>query len=346
MLPSVEAILLVGGLGTRMRPLTDSLPKPLLPVAGAPLVLHQIGRARNAGVDHVVLATSYRAELFATALANGSRLGVMVDYAVEDEPLGTGGAIRNAANLLADGPDEPVLVFNGDVLDGHDLAAQVAQHTEARADATLYLTKVDDARAYGCVPTDAAGRVIAFLEKMPVPVTNQINAGCYVFRRSLIDAIPAGRIVSVERETFPALLASGGVVQGFLDDSYWRDIGTPESYVRGSADAVLGLVDAPARPSQAGESLVLDGSDVSPSATLRAGTSVGAGCMIGPGAVIESSVLLDGVVVGRGAVVSDSVLGPGSRLGAAAVLHGVVVGAGVDVPGGARPAPGARLELS
>jgi mannose-1-phosphate guanylyltransferase len=338
----VEAVLLVGGLGSRMRPLTDDLPKPLLPVAGAPLVLHQIIRARNAGVQHVVLATSYRAELFAE-LADASRPRVTIDFAVEDEPLGTGGAIRNAASRLAGAPDDPVLVLNGDILDGHDLAAQVARHTEAEADATLYLTKVDDARAYGCVPTDATGKLSAFLEKMDSPVTNQINAGCYVFRRAVIDAIPAGRAVSVERETFPEMLASGGVLQGFLDDSYWRDLGTPESYVRGSADAVLGLVSAPARPGPAGDSLVLDGSDVSPSATLRGGACVGTGCVIGPDAVIDGSVVLDGAIVGPGTIVHKSVLGRRSRVGSGAVLDGVVVGANADVSEGATPSPGARL---
>jgi mannose-1-phosphate guanylyltransferase len=338
----VEAILLVGGLGSRMRPLTNDLPKPLLPVAGAPLVLHQIIRARNAGVRHVVLATSYRAELFAE-LADASRLRVTIDFAVEDEPLGTGGAIRNAASRLAGAPDDPVLVLNGDILDGHDLAAQVARHTEAEADATLYLTKVDDARAYGCVPTDATGRVTDFLEKMAAPVTNQVNAGCYVFRRALIEAIPIDRAVSVERETFPELLASGGVVQGFLDDSYWRDLGTPESYVRGSADAVLGLVDAPARPGPAGEFLVLDGSEVSPSAILHGGTSIGTGCVIGPGAVLDGSVVLDGAVVGPDVVVRNSAIGRHARIGSKAALDAVVVGAGVKVPSAAQPETGSRF---
>jgi mannose-1-phosphate guanylyltransferase len=339
----VEAILLVGGLGTRMRPLTDDLPKPLLPVAGVPLVNHQIARARSAGVQHVVLATSYRAELFSTALADGSRLGVRVSYAVEDEPLGTGGAIRNAATLLNCGPDEPVLVLNGDIVDGHDLTAQLAQHIDTTADATLYLTKVDDARPYGCVPTGAAGQVTAFLEKMPTPVTNQINAGCYVLRRAVIEEIPRGGPVSVERETFPELLESGGAVYGFLDDSYWRDLGTPESYIRGSADAVLGLVDTPARPGPAGDSLVLEGSNVSPSATLRGGTSVGTRCRVGSGAVLDGSVLLDGAAVGRGAVIRNSAIGRGARVGSGAVLDGVIVGHRLEVPDGAEPSPGTRF---
>ncbi|MGH8777362.1 MAG: sugar phosphate nucleotidyltransferase, partial [Jiangellaceae bacterium] len=313
----MEAILLVGGLGTRLRPLTDDLPKPMLPVAGVPLVVHQIARARAAGVDHVVLATSYRAEVFADALGDGSPLGVRIDYAVEDEPLGTGGAIRNAAAFLQ---GEVVLVFNGDVIDGHDIRAQLAVHHEARADATLYLTRVDDARAYGCVPTDSGRRVIAFHEKMAEPVSDQINAGCYVFRRAVIDQIPPGRAVSVERETFPGLLEGGGVLVGLVDDAYWRDLGTPESYVRGCADVVLGLVDTPARPGPAGEALVLPGADVSPSAQLRGGTCVGRDCAVGEGAVVDGSVLLDGAIVGSAAIVRASAVGRKARAGAGAVL--------------------------
>src|SRR5918995_1955335 len=339
----MEAILLVGGLGTRLRPLTDRVPKPMLPVAGVPLVVHQIARAREAGVDHVVLATSYRAEVFADALGDGSPLGVRIDYAVEDEPLGTGGAIRNAAEFLRSAPADPVLVFNGDVIDGHDIRAQVAAHTNGGADATLYLTRVDDARAYGCVPTDGSGRVTAFLEKMPQPVTDQINAGCYVFRRSVIDTIPAGRPVSVERETFPGLLDARAVVLGVIDDAYWRDLGTPESYVRGCADVVLGLVDAPARPGPAGEALVLEGADIAADAKLTGGTCVGAGAVIGAGAVVEGSVLLDGASLGPGAVVRTSAVGRGASVGAGAVLDAVIVADGVDVQAAARPDPGSRL---
>src|SRR5690606_27964196 len=147
------------------------------------------------------------------------------EYAEEDEPLGTGGGIRNAAALLRAGADEPILVLNGDIIDGHDIARQLAAHRAADADVTLYLTRVDDPRAYGCVPTDESGRVIAFLEKTPEPVTDQVNAGCYIFRRSIIDTIPTDRPVSVERETFPGLIADGRLVLGVVDDAYWRDLG-------------------------------------------------------------------------------------------------------------------------
>ena len=335
----MEAILLVGGLGTRLRPLTDDLPKPMLPVGGVPLVVHQIARAREVGVDHVVLATSYRAEVFADALGEGTDVGVRVDYAVEEEPLGTGGAIRNAACHLSAAAGEPVLVFNGDIVDGHDLPAQLKAHADARADVSLYLTRVDDPRAFGCVPTDGRGMVTAFMEKTLQPVTDQINAGCYVFRRSVIDAIPTGRAVSVERETFPALLAAHAVVVGIVDDAYWRDLGTAKAYVRGSADVVLGRVDAPARPGPAGPALVLAGAVVIGDAHLSGGTSVSAGCRVGAGSTVHGSVLMDGARIGDGAVVRSSAVGRGARIGTGAVVDRAVVAAGAAIGPGERLGP-------
>jgi mannose-1-phosphate guanylyltransferase len=339
-----EAILLVGGFGTRLRPLTERTPKPLLPVGGVPFVHHQITRAREAGVDHVVLATSYQAEAFAAGLGDGSALGVRVSYSVEDEPLGTGGAIRQAAELLVtSGEDDPVLVLNGDVLDGHDIAGQLALHHEREADVTLYLTVVEDARAYGCVPVDVDGRVAAFLEKMAEPVTNRVNAGCYAFRRQVIDEIPAGRAVSVERETFPGLLAQRRPLYGCVDRAYWIDIGTPAAYVRGSADLVLGRVSSPARSGWPGEFLVMGGAEVAPTATLRAGTSVQPAACVGDGAVVDGSVIMTGAHVGPGCIVRASVVGAGARIGEDGVLVDAVVGDGAVVGERNELRHGARL---
>ena len=338
-----EAVLLVGGKGTRLRPLTVNTPKPMLPTAGVPFLHHVLSRAAAAGIDHVVLATSYRPEVFADGLGDGSRLGLRLDYVTEEVPLGTGGGIRNVADLLESGPDDPVVILNGDVLSGHDLRAQVAAHVEADADATLHLTEVEDPRAFGCVPTDATGRVTAFLEKTPHPVTNRINAGCYVFRRSVIDAIPAGRPVSVERETFPALVGGGSVVLGHVDVAYWLDLGTPEAFVQGSCDLVRGLAPSPALPGPVGELLVLDGASVADDALVKGGTTVGAGATVGSGSIVEGSVLLDGAVVGEGAVVRGSVLGRDARVDEGAVLDRVVVGDGATVGAGNELAPGARI---
>jgi mannose-1-phosphate guanylyltransferase len=338
-----EAVLLVGGKGTRLRPLTVHTPKPMLPTAGVPFLTHVLARAREAGIEHVVLATSYRPEVFSAHFGDGAELGIALDYVTETEPLGTGGGIRNVADRLHGGPDDPVVILNGDILSGHDIARQVAAHRAAGAQVTLHLTEVEDPRAFGCVPTDATGRVTDFLEKTPHPVTNRINAGCYVFRRGVLDGIPTGRPVSVERETFPTLLREGACVLGHLDPAYWLDLGTPAAFVRGSRDLVLGRVHSPALPGEPGECLVLRGAQVAADAVVTGGTTVGAGAVIGAGAVVEGSVLLDGAVVGDGATVRDSIVGRAATVGAGTVLDGVVVGDGADVGAGNELLGGLRV---
>jgi mannose-1-phosphate guanylyltransferase len=330
----VEAILLVGGQGTRLRPLTSSTPKPLLPVAGVTCTEHQIARARDAGVTRVILGTSYKAEVFREVLGDGESLGVEIVYVVEDEPLGTGGAIRYAARQLTSGPDDPILVFNGDVLSGVNITRLVDRWRDASADLALYLTRVEDPRAYGLVPTDDSGRVTAFMEKPATPeeiVTDQVNAGCYVFRRSLIDSIPEGRPVSVERETFPSLLAEGCNVIGVVDPGYWLDLGTPLSFVRGSCDLVRGIAPSPVLPGPPGDSLVLHGAQIGQGAFLAGGSTIGRGASVGRDAVIDGSILMDGAVVEGGAVVRGSVIGVGAHVGAHAHLTGVVVGDGAVI---------------
>jgi mannose-1-phosphate guanylyltransferase len=339
----VEAVLLVGGKGTRLRPLTVRTPKPMLPTAGVPFLHHVLTRARDAGVEHVVLATSYRPDVFREGIGDGSKLGIRVDYVTEGQPMGTGGGIRNVASLLESGPDDPVVILNGDVLSGHDLGRQLDVHRAAGADVTLHLTEVEDPRAYGCVPTDDDGRVTAFLEKMPHPVTNRINAGCYVFRRSVIDAIPDDRPVSVERETFPQLVGSGAVVLGHVDVAYWLDVGTPAAFVRGSCDLVRGRVTSPALPGPVGESLLMAGADVAADAVVTGGSVVGRDAVVGRGAVVDGSVLLEGAVVGDGATVRASVLGAGAQVGAGTVLDGAVLGDDSSVGAGNELAPGARV---
>ena len=235
-------ILLVGGFGTRLKPLTAESPKPMLPVAGLPVTEHQILAAQRAGIHTLVLATSYLSEVFTPYFGDGSKWGMKILYAVEKEPLGTGGAIRNAAELLDRNAlgDEPIVIFNGDVLSRHSIAEQISFHQAKGADATLHLIEVEDARAFGCVPTDSEGRVTAFLEKMDNPITNSINAGCYVFHPSVLDRIPLGEVVSIERETFPALVESGRPVFGYKEQAYWLDVGTPAALFKGSRDLIDG----------------------------------------------------------------------------------------------------------
>jgi mannose-1-phosphate guanylyltransferase len=339
----LEAILLVGGKGTRLRPLTLSAPKPLLPTAGVPFLAHQLTRAAECGITHVVLATSYRAQMFTEAFGDGAAFGLSIDYVHEPEPLGTGGGIRNAAALLRGAPDDPVVILNGDILSAHDLPAQVDLHRKRDAAVTLHLVEVEDPARYGCVPVDEAGRVTAFLEKTPNPVTNRINAGCYVFRRSVIDSIPAGRPVSVERETFPGLIESGELVLGYPESRYWLDVGTPEAFVRGSCDVVLGEMPSPALPGECGPSLLLPGGSVAEGASVTGGTVVGAGARVGAGATVHGSVLFDDAVVGAGAVVRASIVGRGAVIDGGAVLDGAVIGDGAYVATGNELARGMRV---
>ena len=299
-------ILLVGGMGTRLMPLTRDTPKPMLPLAGLPVTEHQLMAAKQAGVTTIVLATSYLSEIFTPYFGDGSRWGINIRYAVEVTPLGTGGAIKNAAaalNLPA-GSEEPIVIFNGDVLSSHNLAKQIQEHVAHKADVTLHLTHVKDARAYGCVPVDENGRVTAFLEKMENPITNTINAGSYVFHPSVIDTIPANTVVSVEKDVFPALVAAGKKIYGYVEDSYWLDIGTPGALLAGSQHLV------------AADFKVAAGSQIAPTAVLRDGTSVGDGCTIEGDVVISGSIICAGVHIGAGSEVVNSFIAPGTHVGA------------------------------
>ena len=313
----LEAILLVGGQGTRLRPLTISTPKPMLPVAGYACTEHQIALAKKAGVTRIVLGTSYRAEVFEEHFGHGENVGVELVYAVEDEPLGTGGAIRNAAAHLTCGPNDPVVVFNGDVLTGLDIAGLVQKWRDADADVALYLTRVEDPRAYGLVPTDATGRVLEFLEKPTTPeeiVTDQINAGCYIFKRSVIDSIPSDRPVSVERETFPELLAANRMVIGVVDDGYWLDLGTPLAFAKGSADLVRGIAPSPLLTGRTGESLIEPTAKVDSSASVTGGTYIGHNAVVGAGATIAGSVIFADVEVGSGTQITNSIVSTAAKI--------------------------------
>jgi mannose-1-phosphate guanylyltransferase len=322
-LDDVEAVVLVGGKGTRLRPLTLSTAKPMLPTAGVPFLAHLLSRIRAAGVRRVVLGTSYLAETFEEGFGDGAALDLELIYVTEREPLGTGGGIRNVADHLT---AETVMVFNGDVLCGTDLTAVVDTHRRTDAEVTLHLVRVQNPRAFGCVPTAPDGRVEAFLEKTEDPPTDQINAGCYVFRRKVIDQIPSGRAVSVERETFPGLLAEGARVWGHVDAAYWRDLGTPGDLVHGSADLVRGIAPSAALPGPVGDRLVLEGAEVAPDALLFGGTTVGRGVRVGAGARVEGAMLFDGAVIGAGALVRHSIVGFGAQVQAGAVVVDTVVG--------------------
>ena len=341
---AAEAVIVAGGFGTRMLPLTEHRPKHLLEVGGVPFLEHQIMKLARAGIGHVVLATSYHADQFLPVLGGGERFGLRLTYVTEEVPLGTAGAIRNVAEALDDEPEHPVVILNGDVLSGHDLAAQLHDFAQPRdgapVDVSLHLVEVLDARAFGCVPTDAQGRVTDFVEKSERPVTNQVNAGCYVFRRRVVDVIPSGREVSVERETFPQLVVEGALVVGYVETAYWRDVGSPQALVAASRDVVTGA--APTSAVQAaGEAWVHPDADVR--GTLESGTTVMAGALVEEGARVTGSVVMAGAVVGAGAHVVESALGRGARVGSGAVLRDVTLGDEAQVDGNTRPEPGTRV---
>jgi mannose-1-phosphate guanylyltransferase len=303
------AILLVGGFGTRLMPLTKNTPKPMLTVAGIPVTEHQLNMAKAAGITKIVLATSYLSELFTPYFGDGSKWGMQIQYAVEETPLGTGGAIRNAAKLI--NSSESIVILNGDVLSSHNLSEQIRQHEAKNADVTLHLTQVEDARAYGCVPTDSNGRVTAFLEKMDKPVTNQINAGCYVFNPRVLDSIPLDTVVSVERETFPLLVKNGAAVYGYVENSYWVDIGTPQALMNASCEIVK----------RHGDFLIMPGSNVDPSAQLTGGSSIAPGVDVAAGVHIQSSIVESDCSIGLAAQISNSFISRGTKVAAGAKIE-------------------------
>lgn len=315
-------ILLVGGLGTRLAPLTSKTPKPMLPIANLPVTEHQLLVAKAAGITKVVLATAYLAETFTPYFGDGSKWGIELIYALESEPLGTGGAIRNAAELILSdiSANEPIVVFNGDVLSRHDLSSQIKLHQDSGAAATLHLVNVDDARPYGCVPFDESGRVTDFLEKMDNPITTTINAGCYVFNSKVIREIELGKVVSVEREIFPQLLRAGNVIQAFVDNSYWLDMGTPRALLKGSQDYV-------------GNNDYIVGSDssISKSAVISGASAIGNNVTIGEDVEIVASIIRDGANIGDGSklhnvfVESNSSVAENTKATAAYLANGELI---------------------
>jgi mannose-1-phosphate guanylyltransferase len=349
----MKAVVLVGGEGTRLRPLTFAIPKQMLPVAGLTMIERVLAALARHGVDEVVLAMGYRPDAFVEAFPDGRVAGVPVTYAVEPEPRDTAGAIRFAADHA--GIDETFLVVNGDVLTDLDVAALVAMHRRTGAEATIALTPVEDPSAFGVVPTDDKGRVMGFIEKPPPAeaVTNLINAGTYVMEPSVLGRIAQGRRVSVERETFPALAADGSLF-AMASDAYWIDTGTPALYLQANRDAVAGRRGLPpvagaverdpgvwVQPGAGalegrleGPCLVQDGSVVAQGATVS-GSILCPGVVVQAEAVVVGSVLLAGVVIEKGARVEGSVVGGGSVVGAGACVQPLsVIGCQARVPAG------------
>ncbi len=340
----MRAVILAGGEGTRLRPLTLSTPKPVVPVVDRPFLRHQLELLARAGVRDVVLSLAYRPERVEAVFGDGSALGMTIRYAVEDTPLGTGGAVRHALEML----DARTIVMNGDVLTDVDLAALVSRHAAERAAATILLTPVPNPGAYGLVKTDARGRVRRFIEK-PKPheiTTDTINAGIYVLETRVLELVPPGVKHSIERSFFPALLGRGDLVLGPVHPGYWIDIGTPEKYLQVHRDILRGRFKVPLEAERERGGFVAAGARVADGALLEAPFFVGprseveAGARLGPDAVLVSdvrvragasvrdSVLWAGVEAGEDAAIETSLLGPGVRVGRHAAVRGALLGEG------------------
>jgi mannose-1-phosphate guanylyltransferase len=323
---------LVGGFGTRLRPLTLTSPKQMLPVAGRPMIEDVLAHLRHHGVDEVVLSLGYKPDAFLEAYPDATCAGVRLVYVVEPEPLDTAGAIAFAAREAGIG--ERFLVVNGDVLTDLDVSALVAFHEAAGAEGTIALTKVEDPSQFGVVPTEPDGRVIAFVEKPPrdEAPTDLINAGYYVLEPSVLDRIPGGRKVNIERETFPAMVADGRLF-AVADPAYWLDVGTPERLLQASLDLLTGV-----RPGGPGGDVLLVGDATVDDGAEVARSVLGDGCRVADGAVVTDAVLLSGVVVEAGAVVRRSVIGAGAVVSAGSTVTDLSV-----LGDCARTEPGATL---
>lgn len=318
------AVVLVGGFGTRLRPLTNDVPKPMLPVVDRPMIVHLVERLAHAGVTDVVLALGFKPEPFRTAFPDGCHGDVRVHYAVEPEPLDTGGAIAFAAR--AAGVHGTFLVANGDVITDLDFAALIAAHRDFGGDATLHLTAVDDPSAFGVVETGADGAVVRFLEK-PTPGetdSNLINAGTYVFEPGVLDRIPPLERVSIERAVFPALVEEGRLF-GMASDDYWLDAGSPEQYLQANLDLVRGVRGDGVEGVHA-DALVEAGA-------LVVESVVGARARVTAGARVSGSVVLPDAVIDADAVVERSIVG--GTVGSNAVVTDAIIGVGYTVAAGA-----------
>ncbi len=359
----MRAVVLVGGEGTRLRPLTLTTPKQMLPVVEVPMIERVLAHLGAHGVEEAVLSLGYRPDPFLSLFPGDRAGGVRLRYAVEPEPMGTAGAIRYAAE--AAGIEETFVAVNGDVLTDLDVSALVDAHRKWSAEGTIALTRVPDPSAFGLVPTGPDGRVLAFLEK-PAPgqvvavAAGTINAGTYVLEPSVLDRIPAGRFSLIEREVFPRM-AEDGTLYAVVSDAYWTDTGTPALYLQAQLDLIDGLRPLPPAPGAVaadgpeGRPLwvigdpVIDGAVVGPAlvgpaAYVSAGAHVehsvvGSGARVAEGAEVRDSVLLPGAAVHSGAVVIGSIVGEGAVVGEGARLSGMTV-----VGGGTCVEPGARLE--
>ncbi|HEX6665936.1 MAG TPA: NDP-sugar synthase [Solirubrobacterales bacterium] len=325
----MQAIVLVGGEGTRLRPLTNDVPKPALTLVDRPFLAYMVEWLAAHGVTEIVFACGFLPDVLREALGDGEHAGVRLRYVVEPDRRGTAGAIRFAADALGEDLEDRFLALNGDVLTDLDLSSLMRAHAERAARATIALYPVEDSAAYGLVEIDAEGRVLDFVEKTGEPVPGEINAGAYFLERSVLDLIAPEAEVSIEREVFPRLVGDG--LTALRLDGYWMDIGTPERYLQASWDILEGRVETRVAPTAPGL-MVGAGAEVAAGATIGPRAVLAPGCTVGAGAEVRDSVLLDGCEVGEGARIGGSILAPGVSVAAGATVEDAVLGRDEKVP--------------
>lgn len=351
----MQAIVLVGGEGTRLRPLTYGTPKPMVPIMNVPFLARTLERLYEAGIRDVILPAGYMPQAITDYFGDGSSIGMKITYVIEETPMGTAGAVKNVEEHITG----PFFVLNGDVLTSLDLKAMMAYHKEKGGLGALHLIKVEDPSAFGCVVHDESGRVSAFVEKpkREEAPTNEVNAGTYLLERAVLDMIPGGRNVSIERETFPKILADGNALYAYTTADYWIDLGRPEHYLDAHRDILLGRMPLQLEPGISGSGaknvhgdtviapvhldddvVIEDGARVGPNVVL------GKGCRVESGAAIRDSVLWDDVRVGADARIEHTIIASGSRVGRGATIGaGSVIGHDTTIEDGAVLEPGARV---
>jgi mannose-1-phosphate guanylyltransferase len=333
----VQAVVLVGGEGTRLRPLTLETPKPMVPVMNMPFLERTLRRLKEAGIDDVILPAGYLPDAITSYFGDGSSLGLRIRYVIELTPLGTAGALKNVEQFI----DGPFFVLNGDVLTSLDLRAMLDYHRAKGGLGTIHLIRVDDPSPFGCVVHDANGRVETFVEKPPPgeEPTNEINAGTYLLERAVLDLIPAGRPVSIERETFPQLIAGGQGLYAYTTADYWIDLGKPEAYLDAHRHIFEGTMPLGLTPEVDGP-----GRETIPASAVRPPVFIGRNCRIAPDAVVGPySVIGDGCEIGSGASVADSLLWDGVVVEPDAQLHWAIVASRARIGAGARIGRGAVI---
>lgn len=316
----MQALILAGGKGTRLRPLTVYTPKPIVPILNRPFLLYQIDILKRAGIDKIVLSLGYQPNKIEDLLGDGREHGVELTYLTEPDPMGTGGAFRYAEDKI----DRTTIILNGDILTDIDISAAVAYHRERKAEATIALVRVNDPSAYGLVETDDELNVRGFLEKpnrdeIEKSGVNTINAGIYVLEPSILELIPKGHKCSFEYDVFPSVLTEKRKFSAFIIDSYWRDLGTPKSYLEAHMDFFDGKIKDLRRERTSDQ-------EIATAANIDSISVIGEGCVIKPGARIIRSSIGPGVHIEEKAVIEDSVVWGYSRIGSSASVNGAVIG--------------------